>query len=79
MTILMCGEKYPEEIRIIEKMAKETSTMLISSVDALSEEKMEKAQDVIGMDDTVDALFIQFKQAIAEWVIFSITGEFPKD
>ncbi|MDD6327873.1 MAG: phosphate signaling complex protein PhoU [Eubacteriales bacterium] len=113
LTILMSCEPYPEEIKIVEQMSKETIDMLIMAVDAFAEDNAEKAKQVIAKDDAVDSLFLAVKSSIAkyiktnntnamqeldllmvakyferigdhatniaEWVLFSITGEFPKD
>ena len=112
MTILMSGSKYEGSqinIDIIKSMAKETTNMVIKSVDAFVNKDMELARWVIGRDDVVDDLFLTFKKQlitkinenvkdgeqatdmlmvakyferigdhatnIAEWVIYSITGE----
>ena len=113
LTILMSNSIYSENISLIEKMAKETSVMLIQAVDAFAEENPAKAKEVIQKDDVVDELFLQVKDSIAqsiktsdtdamqeldllmvakyferigdhatniaEWVLFSIDGELPKD
>lgn len=113
LTILMSSVAYPEEIRLVEQMAKETTVMLIEAVDAFSEENAEKAKAVILRDDVVDELFLAVKKSIsntiktcdtdarqeldllmvakyferigdhatniAEWVLFSITGELPQN
>lgn len=113
LTILMSENPYPDEIRTIEEMSKEAMIMLIEAVDAFAQADAKKAEAVIGKDDTVDALFLKVKDAIAlsvktnetdakqeldllmvakyferigdhatniaEWVLFGITGELPKD
>lgn len=111
LTIAMSHETYPEDIHLIEKIAKETAVMLIEAVDAFAEQDREKAEGVIARDDLIDELFMKVKRSIAktiktsdtnamteldllmvakyferigdhatniaEWVLFSITGEFP--
>lgn len=111
LTLSMSKETYPEEMNLIEKMAKETAIMLIESVDAFAEQDQKKAEGVIARDDRVDELFTDAKKSIAaslktndanamteldllmvakyferigdhatniaEWVMFSITGDFP--
>lgn len=111
LTIAMSHETYPEDIHLIEKIAKETAVMLIEAVDAFAEQDKEKAEGVIARDDLIDELFMKVKRSIAktiktsdtnamteldllmvakyferigdhatniaEWVLFSITGEFP--
>lgn len=112
MTILMSDSSYEKNemnIDVIKEMAKETTNMVIKSVDAFVNKDLELARYVIGRDDIVDDLFVKFKKAlieminvnvkngelatdmlmvakyferigdhatnIAEWVIYSITGE----
>ena len=112
MTILMSDSEYEKSdinIDLVKEMAKETTTMVIKSVDAFVNKDLELARWVIKRDDVVDALFDDFKHQliikinenvkngeqatdmllvskyferigdhatnIAEWVIYSITGE----
>lgn len=112
MTILMADSSYEKnemDIDVIKEMAKETTNMVIKSVDAFVNKDLELARYVIDRDDIVDSLFSKFKQEliqiinqnvkngehatdmlmvakyferigdhatnIAEWVIYSITGE----
>lgn len=112
MTILMSGSKYEGtqiSMDLIKDMAKETTDMVIKSVDAFVNKDMELAHWVIGRDDVVDDLFSIYRRQliekinenvkngeqatdmlmvakyferigdhatnIAEWVIYSITGE----
>lgn len=112
MTILMADSSYEKSdinIDIVKEMAKETTDMVIKSVDAFVNKDLELARWVINRDDVVDALFADYKHKlilkinenvkngeqatdmllvskyferigdhatnIAEWVIYSITGE----
>jgi len=109
ITILLANEPYIKKLEQVEKMAKETTYMVIKSVEAFVSRDLKMAHDVISHDDVVDKLFLEVKaevirlinentengeQAtdmlmiakyferigdhatnIAEWVIFSITGE----
>lgn len=112
MTILMSDSSYEKsqtDIGLITDMAKETTDMVIKSVDAFVNKDLDLARWVIRRDDVVDDLFARFKQQliikinenvkhgeeaadmlmvakyferigdhatnIAEWVIYSITGE----
>lgn len=112
MTILMSDSAYEKSdinIDIVKEMAKETTNMVIKSVDAFVNKDLELARWVLKQDDVVDALFDDFKHQliikinenvkngeqatdmllvskyferigdhatnIAEWVIYSITGE----
>lgn len=112
MTILMSDSEYEKSdinIDLVKEMAKETTTMVIKSVDAFVNKDLELARWVLKQDDVVDKLFDDFKHQliikinenvkngeqatdmllvskyferigdhatnIAEWVIYSITGE----
>ena len=66
LTIVMSDATYPEEIKLIEEMSKETTVMLIKAVDAFAEEDREKAEAVILNDDHVDELFLEVKNSIAQ-------------
>lgn len=68
LTLLMRDEKYPPVIKLIEEMAKETAIMLIEAVDSFTEEKEEKAKEVIAKDDCVDELFLKVKSVIADTI-----------
>lgn len=112
MTILMAGSTYEKshiDIEIVKEIAKETTDMVIKSVEAFVRKDLEMARAVLKQDDRVDELFHEFKHQlilkinenvkngehatdmllvskyferigdhatnIAEWVIYSITGE----
>lgn len=112
MTILMAGSSYEKsniDIELVKNRAKETTDMVIKSVDAFVNKDLDLARSVLKQDDVVDDLFAQFKRQlilkinenvnngeqatdmllvskyferigdhatnIAEWVIYSITGE----
>lgn len=68
LTILMTGRPYPEAVRVVEQMAKETTVMVNHSIDAYVEGDMEKAQGVIDRDDVVDGLFDGAKASISELI-----------
>lgn len=109
ITIVLAKEKDMKLLSQIKEMAKETTYMVIKSVEAFVGRDIELAKMVIKRDDQVDALFMELKDEIirlinsskedgeqatdflmigkyferigdhatniAEWVIFSITGE----
>lgn len=102
-------EPYVKKLDHIQEMAKETTMMVVKSVEAFVEKDINMARAVIATDDVVDQLFLDIKREliqlinekqeygeqaadllmigkyferigdhatnIAEWVIFSITGE----
>ena len=109
ITIQLSNEKYIKKLEHISQMAKETTVMVVKSVDAFVSKNLDMAKEVIESDDVVDDLFDKVKNElielinkdtkngeqatdllmiakyferigdhatnIAEWVIFSITGE----
>ena len=67
MTILMADSAYERSelnIDLVESMAKETTDMVIKSVDAFVNKDLELARKVIAQDDVVDDLFAEFKQQL---------------
>lgn len=68
MTMLNKKEAYIKNLEHIQSMAKETSAMLIGSVDAFVEKNMDKANDVIKQDDVVDQLFITVQKELVQLI-----------
>ena len=67
MTILMADSDYEKSainMEVIKGMAKETTDMVIKSVDAFVQKDMDMAHWVIKEDDVVDDLFNQFKHCL---------------
>ncbi|MDD6058697.1 MAG: phosphate signaling complex protein PhoU, partial [Clostridiales bacterium] len=67
MTILMADSAYEKteiDIDLIKNMAKETTDMLIKSIDAFVTKDMELARWVINRDDVVDDLFAEYKKQL---------------
>ena len=67
MTILMAGSTYEKsemDIELVKEMAKETTDMVIKSVDAFVSKDLELARHVIKQDDVVDDLFDRFKHKL---------------
>ena len=109
ITLMLAKEKHVKIISQIKEMAKETTYMVIKSVEAFVARDVNLARKVIRQDDVVDTLFKEVKSEIirqiniseengeqatdllmigkyferigdhatniAEWVIFSITGQ----
>lgn len=108
ITILLSKSPYHKKLEYIQSMAKETTVMVVKSIEAFVNKDIKIAKEVIQQDDKVDELFLQVKKYIiesiakdpsngeqatdllmvakyferigdhatniAEWVIFSITG-----
>lgn len=68
MTMLDKDEAYIKNLEHIQSMAKETSAMLIGSVDAFVEKNLEKANDVIRQDDVIDRLFITVQKELVQLI-----------
>lgn len=64
ITLLLADIPYMEKTNIIQNMARETIMMVIESVEAYVERKLDKAREVICHDDIVDDLFLKLKQEI---------------
>lgn len=64
MTILMAGTPYIVNPQQIQGMAKETTDMVIKSIDAFVNKDIELAKKVIEQDDLVDDLFMKVKQEL---------------
>lgn len=64
MTILMAGNPYIVNPQQIQGMAKETTDMVIKSIDAFVNKDIELAKKVIEQDDLVDDLFMKVKQEL---------------
>ncbi len=109
ITIMLAETPYIKKLDHIIQMSKETTIMVVKSIEAFVSKDLEMARNVIKHDDIVDALFIETKRElihlininaengeqaadllmvakyferigdhatnIAEWVIFSITGQ----
>ena len=111
ISLSLTGEEYIKNLEHLPKMAKETTVMVINSIEAYVGGDIVLAGEVIKADDIVDDLFLTVKNElinlihenpdngeqatdllmiakyferigdhavnIAEWVIFSITGNMP--
>ena len=67
MTILMADSTYEKshiDIKIVNEMAKETTDMVIKSIDAFVNKDLNMARSVLKQDDKVDELFRQFKHQL---------------
>lgn len=110
--IMLANNTYIKKLEHIQQMAKETTVMVVNSIDAFVSKDAALAQKVIDQDDVVDELFVTIKRDllvmineniengeqamdllmvakyferigdhavnIAEWVIYSITGNHKK-
>ncbi len=66
ITILLADTPYINNLELIQQMAKETTVMVVKSVEAFVEKDLELAQSVIRMDDKVDELFASIRRALIQ-------------
>ena len=64
LTLCMAGKPYVKKLEHIQKMAKETMLMLVSSIEAYVNSDEKKAKCVIDHDDVVDELFVTVKSEL---------------
>lgn len=68
ITISIAKDSNVIDLGLIRKMAKETTVMLVGSIDAFVNKDLTQAHDVMKQDDIVDELFEQVKSAIVELI-----------
>ncbi|BAK47364.1 MAG: phosphate signaling complex protein PhoU [Lachnospiraceae bacterium] len=68
LTIYLADRKEDVNQENIRKMAAETMTMVLDSVDAYVRKDLQEARAVIARDDTVDALFDAVKQDLVNQI-----------
>ena len=61
ITLQMAGTSYRNNLDHIQEMAKETTCMVVQSIEAYVNQDMEMASGVIARDDVVDNLFVKMK------------------
>lgn len=64
ITLMMKGKPYIKKLEHIQEMAKETTMMVINSVDAYVNKDLGLAKKVIERDDVVDDLFDEIKEEL---------------
>ena len=64
MTIALAGMPYIKNLEHIQQMAKETTFMVVKSIEAFVEKDLDLAKSVIEMDDNVDKLFSDIKKEV---------------
>lgn len=68
ITVLLANRPYKEELDFIRKMSKETTIMVVESIEAFVQSDEAKAWEVIAHDDIVDNLFIQAKKELIQQI-----------
>lgn len=68
ITIYMAENEYDVNFDIISNMAKETTVMLVGSIDAYVNKDLDQAYEVVRHDDIVDNLFLEAKKVIIDLI-----------
>lgn len=68
ITLLLSKESYIKNLEHIQQMAKETTVMVVKSIDAFVGKNMERAKEVIASDDVVDNLFNTIKKDLIDLI-----------
>lgn len=68
ITTLLAKEPYVKKLEHLEKMAKETTYMVIKSVEAFVNRDLKMAHDVIAHDDIIDKLFSEVKTELIQLI-----------
>lgn len=68
MTVWMQSKEYTQHLERIQQMAKVTMVMLVGSINAFVNKNLEQAREVIARDDEVDALFLNVKSEVIQWI-----------
>lgn len=80
LSLFMAGEVPDERMKLLMKMADETTDMVQKSVQAFVNRDMDLAEKVCDQDDVVDDLFTQVKKDIIAWIRKDTdTGELAMD
>lgn len=64
ITIELSGAPYIKKLEHIQEMAKETTMMVMKSIEAFVNKDIDLAKEVIATDDVVDALFCDIKNEL---------------
>ena len=74
ITILLGEAPYLNHIQEIKEMAKETTMMVVNSIEAFVTKDVVRAEQVIKQDDKVDLLFDRVKKGIIELIAKDATN-----
>lgn len=68
ITISMAENTRGVDLDLIRQMAKETTVMLVGSIDSFVNKDLNQAKCVISRDDVVDELFVRVKKRLIEMI-----------
>lgn len=69
ISLNLLGQEYIKKLDHLTKMAKETTVMVINSIEAFVQEDVVLAGEVIKSDDIVDELFLTVKDELIELIL----------
>ena len=75
ISLMFQGQPYIKKLEHIQEMARETTDMVVKSMEAYVERDLNKAQAVINKDDEVDRLFSCVKHELIELIRKTQTGD----
>lgn len=68
ITISLAKHDKNVDLKVLHEMAKETTIMLVGSIDAYVNKDLEKATEVLEHDDIVDRLFLEAKKEVIQLI-----------
>lgn len=68
ITICLAKNDKNVDLKVLHEMAKETTVMLVGSIDAYVNKDLDRAQEVLEHDDIVDSLFLEAKKEVIQLI-----------
>ena len=68
ITICLAKNDKNVNLKVLHEMAKETTVMLVGSIDAYVNKDLDRAQEVLEHDDIVDSLFLEAKKEVIQLI-----------
>ena len=68
ITICLAKNNKNVNLKVLHEMAKETTVMLVGSIDAYVNKDLDRAQEVLEHDDIVDSLFLEAKKEVIQLI-----------
>ena len=68
ITIYLAKNDKNVNLKVLHEMAKETTVMLVGSIDAYVNKDLDRAQEVLEHDDIVDSLFLEAKKEVIQLI-----------
>lgn len=68
ITICLAKNDKNVNLKVLHEMAKETTVMLVGSIDAYVNKDLDRAKEVLEHDDIVDSLFLEAKKEVIQLI-----------